>query len=258
MALLTVLSGALVVSGVAFWWYGLRPLAVLPRLLRAPVLAPEELPGKTTEASDEEPDDGSFVVCRGTARSAEETLTAPFSGRDCLGLEYEVTEKQLLAGIPWEWIPIDDAVAAVPFRLEGSDDVRVEPESRQYALDVPADVTAVGAGDHPPDRVQAFLAVREQLKPGPTTRVGSLLGAGLSPLGIGDRRYAEHRLDPGEEYLVAGRATRTEDTLTIGGPLVISDRGPRGTAIRRLRSAAGPLLFGLAFVLAGIGLLVLG
>ncbi|GAA0521731.1 hypothetical protein SAMN04488066_12919 [Halorubrum aquaticum] len=238
---LTLLGALFAGLGLAMAWYGLRPLAVLPRLLRAEVRRPEAV----TDA-----DEGAFVAIRGTARASDEVLSAPFTGDDCLGFEFEVTERQPFAiGVSWLDTHLDDGVATGPFTLDGPDgsggDLAVRPSPRRFALDTASTVVRVGAKETPPDRVRRFVDAREGLDP-----VAGWIAA--IPF-FGARRYVERRIDPGETYLVAGRVDReVGGGLGLAGDLVITDRSVRGLALSRLWRAAFPLLVAAVFVAVGL------
>lgn len=240
---LTLLGALFVGLGFAMAWYGLRPLAVLPQLLRAEVRRPEAV----TDA-----DAGEFVAVRGTARDAGETLTGPFSGIGCLGFEFEVTERQPFPiGIPWLDARLDDGVATARFALEGAGrDLAVHPSSRRFALDTASTVVRVDAKETPPDRIRRFLDAREGLDP-----VAGWIAA--LPF-FGARRYVERRIDPGKTYLIAGRVDRGEGGedgrtgVALTGDLVITDRSIRGLALSRLWRAAFPVLVAVGFVAVGL------
>ncbi len=234
----SILGGVLLLGGVAFGWYGLRPLTVVPRLLRTEPVGPAAV------SSDDE-----FVVCRGRAQSVGESLSAPFSGEACLGLEYEISERQLTADeIPFAWTRLDDGVATVPFELrDDGGRIRVESESKHFRLDTASETVTVPAGDDPPERVRSFVAARGDFPP--TT------GGFLSSLGIGTRRYTERRVDPDQSHVVAGRPEYRDGRVLLADPAVIADRSPKAVVRRRLRAAAFPLVAAVAFLLAGAGLL---
>lgn len=240
MNTVAVVGSVLVLAGVGFGWYGLRPLAVLPRLLRTEVVDPADL----------DPD-ASFVACRGRAESVDETLDAPFTGRSCLGVEYEVHERTLtFSEIPLTWTRLDDGVATVPFELRGdADRVRVEPESRRFSLDTERETITIPAGEQPTDRIASFLAVRDELSPAS--------GGVLSALGVGSRRYAERRVDPDEAHVVAGRPEREDGETVLAGPLVIADRSLRAVTRHRLRAAAFPLVTAAGCLVLGVGLVAI-
>lgn len=262
---LTLFGGLFVGLGLSMAWYGARPLVVLPRLLRTEVRRPDAVAGSAS-AGGAGIRDGEFVAVRGTARASAGTLAAPFTGIDCLGFEFEVTERQPFGiGVPWFHAHLDDGVATAPFSLggRGSDgpndtsvpedaagDLAVRPSSRRFTLDTASAVVRVGAGETPPDRVRRFVDAREGLDP--------VAGWIATTPFLGARRYVERRIDPGEEYLVAGRVERDGHQrdgttgLTLAGDLLITDRSRRGVALSRLRRAAFPLLVAGVFVTAGL------
>lgn len=87
----TVFGFVLLALGGAIGWYGVRPLVVVPKLLRATVCDVGDIPA-----------DDAFVVCRGTVSETGESVQAPFTGSRCFGFEFEVTERQPFGiGIPW-------------------------------------------------------------------------------------------------------------------------------------------------------------
>ncbi|MFC6614284.1 hypothetical protein ACFQAS_04850 [Halopenitus salinus] len=233
--LLTVLGVVFVALGVAIGWYGLRRLAVVPRVLRSDVVDPDAVT-----------DEDSFVVCRGIATESTEGLSAPFTGSPCLGVEFEVTEKQPFGiTLPWVQAHLDDGVATRPFTLDGPNgSVNVRPSPKRFGLDTESTVITVGADETPPDRIRQFVDVREELEP-----VADWIR--ILP-GFGTRRYVERRIDPGEEYLVAGPTERRQGEVALNGNLVVTDRSPRRFATERLRDAVFPLSVGLIFI--GVGL----
>jgi hypothetical protein len=230
---LAALGVVFVGLGLAIGWYGLRPLAVVPRLLRSEVQEPSTVSER------------SFVVCRGTATAGEEgPIAAPFSGHECLGFEFEVTERQpSFVGLPWFDSYQDDGVATTTFELDGEyGSLAVDPSPRRFSLDTEPTVTTVGPGETPSDRIQRFLDVRE------LPAVVRWLAA--IPF-FGHRRFVERRIDPGEDYLVAGNVDHREGTTTFTGDLAITGRSPWGVALGRLRTAAFPLVVAVVFVVTG-------
>ena len=238
--LYTVVGIGFIALGLAIGWYGTRPLAVVPSVLRTTVRDPSEVT-----------DVGSFVVCRGIANESGETLTTPFTGSRCLGFEFEVTERQPFGiGIPWFQAYLDDGVATRPFTLDGpAGTLDVAPSAKRFALDTDSTVITVGASETPPERIQRFVDVRDDLKP-----VAKWIQ--ILP-GLGTRRYVERRIDPGEEYLVAGPTERRQNEVVLTGDLVITDRSPRRFASKRLRRAAFPTLIAAVFIIIGVGGIVI-
>ncbi|EMA59865.1 hypothetical protein [Halorubrum lipolyticum] len=226
--------------GLAIGWYGLRPLAVVPSVLRATVQDPSEVT-----------DTGSFVACRGVANESSESVTAPFTGSRCLGFEFEVTERHPFGiGVPWFQAHLDDGVATRPFTLDGpAGALDVVPSAKRFALDTESTIITVGASETPPERIQRFVDVRDQLDP--VARWVRIIP------GLGARRYVERRIDLGDEYLVAGVTERRQDEVVLAGDLVITDRSPGRFAFARVRKAVFPTVIALAFVAVGVGGVVL-
>lgn len=235
--LLTVLGVVIFTVGLAIGWYGVRPLAGLPRMVRREPLTPSE--ARTAD---------SFVVCRGVAADDGETVAGPFTGTRCLGFEFEVTERQPFGvGLPWFHAHLDDGVATVPFRLrDGRGDVRVDPAPGRFSLDTESTVVTVGPSETPSERIRRFVDVRQDLSP--------VAGWVKAIPGFGTRRYVERRVDPGEEYVVAGQLTHQQGETTLAGDLVIGDPGPRRIVLNRLRTAVFPLF--VATIFAGVGVLM--
>jgi len=234
--LYTVVGIGFIALGLAIGWYGTRPLAVVPSVLRTTVREPSEVT-----------DVGSFVVCRGIANESGETLTTPFTGSRCLGFEFEVTERQPFGiGIPWFQAYLDDGVATRPFTLDGpAGTLDVAPSAKRFALDTDSTVITVGASETPPERIRRFVDVRDELDP--VARWARIIP------GLGTRRYVERRIDLGEEYLIAGVTERQQNEVVLAGDLVITDRSPRRFALARLRRAVFPTVIALAFVAVGVG-----
>ncbi|WP_128904823.1 hypothetical protein [Halorubrum amylolyticum] len=234
--LYTIGGVGFIVLGLAIGWYGLRPLATVPSILRATVKDPSGV----TES-------GSFVVCRGVTNEASETLSAPFTGSQCLGFEYEVTERQPFGiGIPWFQAHLDDGVATRPFTLDtASGALTVVPSAKRFALDTESTVTTVGASETPPERIQRFVDVRDTLEP--VARWVRIIP------GLGTRRYVERRIDPGEGYLIAGYTERQQNEVVLTGDLTITDHSPRQFARHRAWNAIFPIVIALVFVGVGVG-----
>ena len=236
----TLIGIVFIALGLAMGWYGLRPVVVVPSVLRADVQDP------TAVTADQ-----SFAVCRGVARESTETLRAPFTGTECFGFEFEVTERQPFGiGMPWFQARLDDGVATRPFVLDSpTGSLGVVPAAKRFALDAESTVITVGANDSMPERIQRFVDARDKLDP-----VSGWLQA--IP-GFGGRRYIERRIDPGQEYLVAGPTEQQQDGVVLAGNLVITDRSPRRFALARLRQAVFPTVSAVLFVGAGVGAIIL-
>lgn len=236
---LTVIAVVIVLLGLAIGWVVLRTLAVVPRLVRSEVQEPATV------------SEGAFVVCRGTATAGDEgVIAAPFTGRECLGFEFAVTERRLSSvGDPWSYEHMDDGVGTTTFELGGEyGSLAVDPSPRRFSLDTESTVITVGPRERPSDRIQRFLDVRD---------LPSVAGwLAVVPF-LGDRRFVERRIDPGEEYIVAGTVDHRAGRTTFTGDLVIADRSPWGIALGRLRAAAVPIVVAVVFVAVGMATLLL-
>ncbi|MDR5671666.1 hypothetical protein RH858_00655 [Halalkaliarchaeum sp. AArc-GB] len=234
----TVTGLVVIALGLAMAWYGSRSLVVVPKLFAAEIREPGKL--RAT---------GEFVACRGRAVAVGETIEAPFTGADCLGLEYEVTERHPF-GIAWPWTDayLDDGVATTAFDLESDrGTIRVDPSPRRFSLDLPGEVVTADADGGVPDRVRRFLEARNV--PDAPEWLQSIPG-------LGRRRFVERRIDPGTEYVVFGRIERRDGTVALEGDLVIGEESPSKIAKARIRSAAFPLLVSLSFLIGGGWLLL--
>ncbi|MGQ3330446.1 hypothetical protein [Halorubrum sp. FL23] len=234
--LYTVAGIGFIAFGLVIGWYGVRSLVVVPNILRANVQAPSEVT-----------DHGSFVVCRGIANKSGDILTAPFTGSQCLGFEFEVAERQPFGiGVPWFLAHLDDGVATRPFTLDGPvGTLDIVPSAKRFALDSDSTITTVSASETAPERIQRFVDVRDELKP--VARWVRIIP------GLGTRRYVERRIDPGEEYLIAGHTDHQQNETILSGNLTITDRSPRQFALTRLWKALFPMVIALSFVAVGFG-----
>ncbi|WP_249269067.1 hypothetical protein [Halorubrum sp. Hd13] len=133
-----------------------------------------------------------------------------------------------------------------PFTLDGpSGSLDVVPSAKRFSLDTESTVITVGASETPPERIQRFVDVRDDLEP--VARWARIIP------GLGTRRYVERRTVPDEEYLIAGHTERQQNEAVLTGDLVITDRSPRRFAFSRLWRAVFPTVVALAFVAVGVG-----
>ena len=222
---------------------------------------------------------GGRASLQGTAASADETLTAPFSGTDCLAFEYQIKEYRDDRDDPGgDWRLLDSGRLAVPFLLRcGDGDVLVEADrDPELYLGDDRDRLHVGSGETPPERVRAFVEEETDRHP---KRVDEF---DLGPVSVGTgrrRRYTEVRLEPDETAFVAGRADspgadapdraaavvgpdETDDGAGLLArargyyrqiPFTVSDAPLGETAKRSI--AAGVLLVVLGGVFVGVGVL---
>lgn len=193
------------------------------------------------------------------------TVTAPFTGRECLAYTYEAEELQS-SGKRSSWRTLDEGSDGVSFVVEGNtSEVPVDPTGADLRLS--PDRTTVSAGEHPPEPIASYIDATEDVD----AQDGSL-DLVLTELNLGNRqRFTERRLDVGESVYVFGESTRGETPewgsprvdATIGdGPdapvFVISDTSERKTAWRYGVGGFSQSVFGAAFLAAGVVLLLIG
>jgi hypothetical protein len=141
-------------------------------------------------------------------------------------------------------------VATRPFTLDSaSGTLTVVPSAKRFALDTESTVITVGASETPPERIRRFVDVRDKLEP--VARWMRIIP------GLGTRRYVERRIDPGEEYFVAGHTERQQNDVVLAGDLISTDRSPRQFALHRAWRAIFPIVIALVFVGIGVGGIVL-
>ena len=234
----TVAGLVLIAIGLAIGWLGSRPLHAVPRLLATEIRNP-----RTLRAT------GEYAACKGTANAVGETIEAPFTGTDCLVLQYEVTERQPFGiALPWIDAPLEEGIGTTEFDLVcNRGTIRVDPTPSRFTLEVPRDVVTFGTDGGPPDRIRQFLEARNVTAEPEWLR---------SLPGFGRRRFVERRVDPGEEYVVLGRIERRDGTVALGGDIVIGNGDLSDVVTARLRSTVVPILVSLSFLIAGGWLLL--
>ncbi|WP_256296972.1 E3 ubiquitin ligase family protein [Haloarchaeobius salinus] len=216
---------------------------------------------------------GGTCEVEGVAGVHEETVSAPFTGTDCLVCRWTVEEYQQ-SGKHSHWKTVDSGVWSRPFVLaDDTGRVLVEPDGAAFSL-AEDDTVEVDGGDAPPRRVQQFIGANDRVDDEDRE-----LDLGIVTLSTGnDRRYVEERLDPGDSAYVFGyaRANRRPGSGVEGvvagppadrggshldrlfGPLfLVSDTTERGV-LRRLRwKVFVPGLLGVALVAVGLSPLAL-
>ncbi|MEF8814025.1 MAG: hypothetical protein V5A55_09435 [Halovenus sp.] len=205
----------------------------------------------------------------GRAHAIDGTVTAPFTGSQSLisvsrVQRYDYSDK----GSNWDTVNKD--VEAVPFEVEHSGStVAVDPENARHLLTGEFRLDT-GDTDDLPARVREYA--ERNLDTGPTVELG--------PIEVGENRYRfiEKRLDDGEDVYVLGPAEKGPSAVPadsdarlaiaprerswrqrlLGDPFVVSDTGEEQAVERQLKSASGVFLVGLAFVGAGLAVIILG
>lgn len=250
---------ALLAFGVAavFLYLGARELRPAYHVFRNDPIPIRDLHGRSGPVEIEgraEPDEDA------------DTVTAPFTGTECLAYEYEAEELRS-TGKSSSWHTLDSGMGGVDFLV--SDDtgsVRVNPNGADLRL---AETTErVSPGEELPAHLEAYVAATEDVE-----KQDATVNLVVTELHLGnEQRFTERRLDVGESVYVYGQCRRgpaTEwgsnlvDAVVADGRrapvFVVSDTDERGTAwlyVRGgfLRTVVGllALAFGIYVVLAAI------
>jgi hypothetical protein len=188
------------------------------------------------------------------------TVTAPFTGSECLAYTYEVEELRS-SGKNSSWRTLDEGEGGVDFIVEDETGrVRVDPQGANIRLE--SHTIRVSPGDELPGRIESYLASTDDVD-----KQDGTLDLMVTELSVGNKqRFTERRLDVGESVYVYGQATRDPETAGWGSNLVdavvgdgqatpvfvVSDTDERGTAWRFGKRGAGYVVFGLLCVLFGL------
>ena len=193
------------------------------------------------------------------------TVTAPFTGRECLAYTFEVEELRS-SGKHSNWHTLDEGTDGVSFLVEDdTGGVSVEPAGADLRLS--RDRITVSPGEQPPEPIRSYITATDDVEAQDTT-----LDLVLTELSIGNRqRFTERRLDVGKSVYVYGQASRGEtpewgsqrvDAVIGDGPdapvFVISDTCDRGTALRYAFGGTSQCLVGAAFLAIGVFLVLIG
>ncbi|MFD1646453.1 E3 ubiquitin ligase family protein [Haloarchaeobius litoreus] len=211
---------------------------------------------------------GGVCEVEGVAAAHEETVSAPFTGTDCLVCRWTV-EEYTQSGKHSHWKTVDSGVWSRPFVLaDDTGRVLVAPDGAEFSLG-DDDTIRVDGGDTPPRRVQQFIDANDRVDD-----EDAELDLGVVTLSTGnDRRYVEERLDPGDSAYVFGhaRANRrpgsgVEGVVTgpptdgtgsrldrLVGPLFLVSDTTEADVLGRLRwQAVAPMLLGAGLVALGL------
>jgi hypothetical protein len=132
-------------------------------------------------------------------------MRAPFSDDDCLAAYWEIEEWEE-SGKHSSWRTEGSGYLSTPFYVDdGTDRVLVRPKDATFEIDRHAEsVIEVGTDEVPPEPIQSFLELDST--PGDPDR--ALIEALDWGQQIGDRRYRQDLIRPGEQVYVHGTATR--------------------------------------------------
>lgn len=200
---------------------------------------------------------GGPVEIQGTAVEGDDgTVTAPFTGSECLVYTYEVQELRS-SGKSSHWKTLDSGQDGVDFVVDdGTDRVRVDPTGA--AVHLGDHTVTVSPGTELPDRLARYVEATDSVEK--QDRTVNLL---VTELNVGnEQRFVERRLDVGEGVYVYGEASRGPapewgsnlvDAVVGAGEttpvFVISDTSERATAWRIAREGLVRLGFGLLVTL---------
>ncbi|WP_143105194.1 hypothetical protein [Halogeometricum rufum] len=193
---------------------------------------------------------GDTVRIEGTVAADGDTVVAPFTGRDCVAVEFDEEERRLGTAYLPEWIRVDGGRRLTSFTLvtDAGDEVAVDGDA-VVSLDASSS-RRVGADETPPDPIADYRRGRE----GTAAAYRSDVPALARQFGLGDRRYLERRLDVGDEVTVVGRLTSDPGRIE---PTVVSDASPLRTATRLGRQSVVGGAIGAFSVTLGLALLLL-
>ena len=200
----------------------------------------------------------------GKAAPAESPLRAPFTDEDCLLAEWEES------GDHSSWRTEGSGTLAAPFHVaDETEKVLVRPEAATVDLSRSRETIEVGVDETPPEPIRSFV----ELDSTPDEPDEALIGALDWGTQVGDRRYHQRTLAPGESVFVHGTATRVgaesfgdpdlemveaaDDGHPDAGVFLVADN-PEAELLERRRDAAVYLAGGGLAVVAGVVVAAVG
>ena len=205
----------------------------------------------------------------GEAIAAESPLGAPFTDEDCLLAEWEIEEWEE-SGDHSSWRTEGSGTLAAPFHVaDETGEVLVRPEAATVDLSGSRETIEVGVDETPPEPIRSFV----ELDSTPDEPSEAPIGALDWGTQIGDRRYHQRTLAPGESVFVHGTATRVgaesfgdpdleiveaaDDGHPDAGVFLVAD-GTEAELLERRRDAAIYLAGGGLAVVAGVVVAAVG
>lgn len=206
----------------------------------------------------------------GTAEPADDgALPAPFSESECLLAEWEIEEWEE-SGKHSSWRTEGSGTVGTPFYVnDGTDRVLVRPSEATVELACSRETARVGVDETPSEPIQRFLGLDST--PGePNEAFIKALDWGTQ---VGDRKYHQRLLRPGEEVYVHGTATRVGADTFGSNDFEIVDSADDGHAdadiflvadsteaelLEKRRDAVVYLAGGVAAILVGLGVVAAG
>lgn len=220
--------------------------------------------------------DGPVEIVGTTKPSDEGGVRAPFSEDTCLVAEWRIEEWEE-SGKHSSWKTVGSGVVGAPFLVDdGTGEVLVRPKpGATVDIDTAAEAQiSVPGPEDPPEPIREFLALSGT--PGPSNQ--ALIKALDWGNQVGDRRYDQHLIRPGEEVYVHGtavkrdgsenvwgggpetleiRAVTSDDDVEEAGMFLVSDHTQEELVSDR-RYAGVRLAFGAVLLVAGLLFLVIG
>lgn len=195
--------------------------------------------------------DGGYGKVHARVTEADETVTAPFSGRDCVAVEAAIERYQTVssggAGRNRSWKDDHAVMSAVPFDVDDpTGTVRVEPAGADWSLENDYE-QLVAEGEAPTGPHAEFLDEHD---------VFVFDDQGVSE--AHELKFVERRVEPGDEIAVFGpvddggvrRQIRADDGWLVSKLFSITDE--RDEFTQSVGTAAFATLFGLLFLAAGL------
>lgn len=201
-----------------------------------------------------------------------DTVTAPFTGIDCLGYTYR-TEERIDSNTPADaprsedgtYVVLDEGTQCVPFIVEDSTgSVRVEPDGA--TLEFETQTHQHFPWRELPDPIEAYInSTRDIEMQRVVLESVPILNYVATWFMTNDRRFIEGRLDIDEPVYVRGQVTQTagwdqsadstigsETTEPNASDFVIYNTPKQATARRFTKQAGRDLVIGLAGVGTGL------
>lgn len=195
---------------------------------------------------------GDFVRASGAVVTTDERLRAPFTGRNCVAVRFDVEERRVGSYYLPSWERIGGGTANTGFevradgrRITVGDDPSTVSLGRSASVTVPRD-------EDPPAEIREYLGAADGVATDAVNPPKPLAG----PFSFGDRRYRERRLDPGDHVTVFGRIAGATDPDRRLDPVVVSDASPAETAFRIARQSTAGLAIGAVSGLVGLTVLL--
>jgi len=212
--------------------------------------------------------EGAVVRARGVVEATAGTVTAPLSGRECIGYVLAQQQRYAVGALVKRWHSGHTEATVREFALDGpAGRTRIDPSS---TLSPNAPATILELGKHPPGSVYSDLSLPRSttsrvlpVDESPPAAVADAFQRGL-PEPSNPHRYREWRVEPGDDLAVVGPHASTDPTdgdaavENDGGTFVLSTTGRWRTVLVHVVRTLGYGLVTLGLlgvVLAKVGAL---